>query len=151
EDEAAHARRPARLEEPERPGDVDGLVECRILLRGPDSGARRQVDDQIGLFPDDDLDGRADVALVEPEAARGQVAPLDRGVVVVVEVVDDRDVVAAGDKPFEQMGPDEARASCQENLHEITEYCTTETRSPQRISGSEDTAQVFSVISVPLW
>jgi len=49
----------------------------------------------------------ADVALVEAEAALGEVGALDAGIVVVVEVVDDGDVIAASDQAFEEVRADD--------------------------------------------
>ena len=120
EEEAAHAGRARRLEEHGGADDVDVHVRRRPLQRGSHAGERSQVDDYVRPRLREGPPHRllvADVALEEARAFR-QSAPLQPLGVEGIEIVDDRDFVAAIEQRPDQMRADESCATRhQDALH----------------------------------
>jgi hypothetical protein len=103
--------------------DVNTGVEKRLLDGGTDAGTSGDVDDSVEpicLKEGASGGGVTDVGFDEAGAAskEGDVAAFEGGVVVVVEVIEDGEVVAAGEEAFGNVRSDEPGTASEEDIHE---------------------------------
>ena len=114
---------PEMLQHVEVPGEVRLGIDMRVGDRGAHAGLRREVDDDVERVI---VERRAeriavgDLGLAKGEAGRrfSEVAKprlLERDIVVVVEVVDPKDVVATRREGPDAMIADEAGRACDQN------------------------------------
>jgi hypothetical protein len=134
QDERAAFRPPRRLEEDRRAADVDVGVDRGVVDRRTHARLRREVDDPVDavLVEQTRHERRiADVALDEAEAGElrqlGDVAPLDRRIVVRVEVVEADDLASRRGEARDDVRPDEARCAGDEDA---AQSFTTFARTP---------------------
>jgi hypothetical protein len=110
---------PQLLEQDQRPAHVHVGVVQRILERGPHARHRGQVDHGLEGTLEEQLRDETlvpDVAGDDPRPfQRRDVFPLQRRVVEVVEVVEDRDFVPAREQLLGDVRADEAGAAGDEN------------------------------------
>ena len=110
---------PAAFENVQETDDIAIDVGVGILERMAHTRLSRQMYDPIGRFALEhvvdscpvgnvDLDEAEAVALSQPRQSR----LLQGNVVVVVEVVQPQNIVAAREQPLRDMHPDESRRSC---------------------------------------
>jgi hypothetical protein len=90
--------------------------------RRPDPGTGREVDDGLDFFAMKNVVHRARIAqigLMHRDLVRygRDVAALDFRIVKIVEVIQDRNLMAGGEELLDEMRPDEPGAARHENFH----------------------------------
>ena len=105
--------------------DVGVDVELWIFDRRPHPRPRRKMDDRIERpLRDDTLNKIAipNIPLKQPSRPpqRGDIRPLDPGVVVIIEVINDADLMPVPEKPRRNMRTDKPSPSSNQNFHRRT-------------------------------
>ncbi len=108
--------------------DVDALVQRRFFEAGPDSGARRQVNDLVELRGVKQCTHRRairEIALDKCESFSerrdlAEVAPLDFGIVEGIEIVEGRHRMARAQQPPANMRADKPGAARHQKIHALT-------------------------------
>ena len=117
----------AQLEHVAMADEVGLHVGCRVLDAVADAGLGAEVDDAVearcasarrfsavGIGEIDPLEAEA-IAELAREAVEPR--PLQRGIVIIVEIVDPDDLVAALEQGARGGRADEARSPCDQNSH----------------------------------
>jgi hypothetical protein len=114
---------PAPLEDVEKANDIAVDVHMRILERVAHAGLGREMDDALRPFALEELchsPSVGNVELDEPETGLRcklrQPGLLQGNIVVVVEIVQPENVVAANEEPLRDMHSDESRCSRDEDF-----------------------------------
>jgi len=108
-----------------RAGDVGVDVELRVFQRRANPGPRGKVDDGVeAALGDGFLDeiAASNISFVKSSGAAelGEVRAFDAGVVVVVEIINDFDLVAVPNQPSRHMGSDKTSSPRYQNSHRRT-------------------------------
>jgi len=113
----------AGIEEIESAIDVGGEVELGRLDGWPNSGAGSKVNDGVKVALGKaalDEDGIANVSFDKGHLVfkAGDIEPLNLGIIVVIEVIDDGDIVSLCEERFHEMRADEPCASGDQVVHD---------------------------------
>lgn len=105
--------------------DIGVDVELRIFYRRAHPGSRRQMDDRIERpLREDTLNKIAipNIPLKHPSRTtqRGDIRPLDPGVVVIIEVINKADFMPVPEKPRRNMRSDKPSPPSNQNFHRRT-------------------------------
>ena len=100
-----------RLEDADRPEDVDVRVGVGMLDREADIRLRREMEHRVGPDRVEDLVGPPDVGHMQLGGSGHVLAPALR------EIVEDVNLVAAGEQGLDDVRADEARASGHDRPH----------------------------------
>ena len=100
------------------------------------------MDNLVKFFPMKDVvhgPGVAQIGAInrDPVCKRSDVVPLDLWIVKVVEIVDNRDLVAFRDQPLDKVGANKTGAARDENLHGAEGKEETMTRQGERQGGEK--------------
>ena len=114
----------ATLEHVQRAGDIARHIGVRILERVAHAGLRREVHHSIEFLALEEVRHAAVVGEVELDDAEArqrlearEAGALEVDVVVVVEVVEPHDLIAARDEALRDMRADEPGGARDEDLH----------------------------------
>lgn len=112
----------AGFEEVEGAIDIGGEIELGLPDRGPDPGSGGEVNDGVEFAPFKDAVDEVGITnvsfdhLYSIKKAR-DVEALDFGIIVVVEVVDDGDLVSLIQKGLDEVGSDKASSAGDQVVH----------------------------------
>src|SRR5262249_50261413 len=102
--------------------DVCVVVKPRVLDRGPNTSARRQVYDHIYFLAAKHHSHR--IVLAQVDVANGyvfceisNVRVLDPRIVKIIEIVEDHDFMPNSQQLLYKMRPDKTGAACDQNSH----------------------------------
>src|SRR5258705_13809635 len=99
------------------PDDVRVVIKSRVLNGGPDASAGSQVNDGVYFFAAKHSSHRVvfskiDVANGYVFCETSNVRLLNLGVIEIIEIVDNDDVMIGSEQLFNQVRPDKAGTAC---------------------------------------
>src|SRR5689334_523847 len=122
-DEAFHSTRPGRFEQMQSSGNIGVVIDLRLLNRRPNSDAGGKVKNRMKFLASKQIGDAFTVAEIEVMQRdflfkRRDILSLDPGIVEIVKIVDDGEVVTVSEQFFDQMRADETSAASDENSHQ---------------------------------
>src|SRR4030095_16235806 len=122
EDESLNTPCASAFEQMQSASDVRVVVELRLLNRWPNSSARSEMKNRVEVFLLKNVRDFSSIAKIDIVHGNlllngGNVPSFDLRIVIIVKVVEDRDVVIIREQSLDQMGADKPRAAGDENFH----------------------------------
>src|SRR5579864_1570423 len=119
--------------------DICVVIKLRLLNRRPNTCSRRQMHDRVEFFV---VSKQRCYSLAVAKIdfldrgsfrERSNVRALDPGVIVIIEVVNDHNVMTIGQQSFDKMRANESSAASDQNLHWSGTSTTKDTKCTKKI------------------